>query len=167
MDPFEPAVDPGLDAKVAFLSRMPGARAIETHMSWVFLSGARAYKLKKPLHYRYIDNTTIGKRRAACLEEIRLNRRLAPDVYLGVVPLVVDKAGALAFGDGGAVVDWMVEMRRLPADRMLDRRLVAGTVTRDENHAARRRARALLPRAAVGADGARRVQPRARARGAG
>jgi uncharacterized protein len=132
-----------LAAKVDFLARpdsYPRCRRveiIETHMAWVFLTERRVYKLKKPVRTSYLDFSTVEARRRTCLREVRLNRRLAPDVYLGVLPLTRDAAGRLrldrdAAGDastmlgvgaGVRVVDWLVEMRRLPAERMLDRRL--------------------------------------------
>lgn len=100
--------------------------AIETHMSWVFLTERHAYKLKKPLATRFFDHATREARRRACLREVELNRRLAPDVYLGVVPL----SGALVVEGPGPPIDWLVKMRRLPRDRMLDvciaRRTVRG-----------------------------------------
>ena len=84
-----------LDAKLAFLSRPESYRPApaevvrrETHMSWVFLAGERVYKLKKPVRFPYLDFSTIGRRERACRAELRLNRRLAPDIYLDVVPLV-------------------------------------------------------------------------------
>ncbi len=125
-----------LDAKLAFLGR-PDAypettsrvEAVETHMSWVFLTDSHAYKLKKPVRYAYLDFSTIEARRLDCEEEVRLNRRLALDVYLGVLPLVRDEAGQLHLGGGGETVDWLVQMRRLPADRMLDHLLRYGAVT--------------------------------------
>jgi len=82
------------EAKVAFL-RQPQAypekpariETIETHMSWVFLTPQHAYKLKKPVRYDYLDFSTVAARKKNCEEELRLNQRLAPDVYLDVVPL--------------------------------------------------------------------------------
>lgn len=106
--------------KVAFLSRLPGVvQVIETHMAHVFLTAELAFKLKKPVSFGYFDHRTLAARASACNEELRLNRALAGDVYLGTVPLVLTKTG-LAIGGEGAVVDWLVEMRRLPAERMLD-----------------------------------------------
>jgi len=93
---------------------------VETHMSYVFLTDARAYKLKKPVRYPFLDFSTLDARARDCEEELRLNRRLAPDVYLGVVPLTA-KAGGLELDGAGVVVDWLVEMRRLPRAAMLDR----------------------------------------------
>jgi aminoglycoside phosphotransferase family enzyme len=118
-----------LAAKVAFLSdrrAYPGLESPvitrETHMSWVFLAGDRAYKLKKPVRFPYLDFSTLSRREAACRAELRLNRRLAPDVYLGVVPLTLG-AGELAIGGQGAVVDWLVAMRRLREAEALETRL--------------------------------------------
>jgi aminoglycoside phosphotransferase family enzyme len=119
-------------------------QVIETHMSWVFLCRARVLKLKKPVRYDFLDFSTVAAREFNCREEVRLNRRLAPDVYLGVAPLVACADGALRIGvldpmagDGaargpagdGAAVDWLVCMNRLPAEGMLDRRIAEGTVT--------------------------------------
>jgi aminoglycoside phosphotransferase family enzyme len=117
----------GPDDKVAFLSTpsaYPDAtgsvESIETHMAWVFLTDRHAYKLKKPVAYDELDFTTLKRRRWACAEEVRLNRRLAGDVYEGVVSLRADPDGPLHLGGNGVVVDWLVQMQRLPADRMLD-----------------------------------------------
>ncbi len=95
---------------------------IETHMSYVFLAGARAYKLKKPVRYPFLDFSTLAARERNCREELRLNRRLAPDVYLGVVPLVMTSCG-FAMGGEGTVVDWLVEMRRVPRGLTLQARI--------------------------------------------
>lgn len=106
--------------KVAFLSAMPGVvQVIETHMAFVFLTDVFAFKLKKPVSFGYFDHRTLTARATACTEELRLNRALAGDVYLGTVPLV-QSGKHLALGGEGPVVDWLVHMRRLPADRMLD-----------------------------------------------
>lgn len=144
-----------LEAKLGLLGRPdaypePTVRveAVETHMSWVFLTDTHAYKLKKPVRYDYLDFSTPEARRLDCEEELRLNRRLAPDCYLGVVPLVLDAAGRLSLDGAGETVDWLVRMRRLPADRMLDRLLRTGAVEQPEiTRLARRLARfyAALP----------------------
>ncbi|NRO95540.1 hypothetical protein GWC77_06260 [Paraburkholderia sp. NMBU_R16] len=104
--------------------------ALETHMSWVFLTVEHAWKLKKPVHYGELDFRRLSARQHFCGEEVRLNRRLAPSVYLDAVPLVVDAHGALRPGGDGRVVDWLVKMRRLPASAMLDALLDSARVTR-------------------------------------
>ena len=91
---------------------------IETHMSWVFLTRRHAYKLKKPVDLGFLDFTTREKRVADCAEEVRLNARLCPDVYLGVVD-VVERAGGHFVGGAGRPVEPAVWMRRLPGRGML------------------------------------------------
>lgn len=131
------AQEAGPAARVAFLSRpesYPGAvtrvEVRETHMSWVFLTAEHAYKLRKPVRYAFLDFATVEARRRDCEAELRLNRRLAPAVYLAVVPLLRLPGGGLRLGGGEtprpAVEDWLVQMRRLPARHMLDQRLRAG-----------------------------------------
>lgn len=127
--------DVSLEDKVAFL-RQPQAyverprrvATVETHMSWVFLTDRHAYKLKKPVRYDFLDFSTPEARRHDCDEEIRLNRRLAADVYLQVVPLTIDPQGELCLGGAGRPVDWLVKMRRLPSRRMLDQVIKTGSV---------------------------------------
>ncbi|MDF1553393.1 MAG: AAA family ATPase [Deferrisomatales bacterium] len=97
----------------------------QTHISAVFLAGPYAYKVKKPLDLGFLDFTALARRRHFCEEEVRLNRRLAPEVYLGVVP-IVGRGGGLRVGGRGDPVEWAVQMRRLPADRTLLARLAAG-----------------------------------------
>jgi aminoglycoside phosphotransferase family enzyme len=102
--------------------------AIETHMSWVFLTDRHAYKLKKPVRLQLLDFSTLQDRRRSSEAEVHWNRRLAPGVYLGVVPLGLDERGGLVLGREDPVVEWLVHMLRLPADRMLDRAIAAGNV---------------------------------------
>jgi aminoglycoside phosphotransferase family enzyme len=97
----------------------------ETHMSWVFMAGDRVYKLKKPVRFAYLDFSTLDRREAACRAEDLLNRRLAPDVYLGVVPLTLSAAGLAISGDG-PVVDWLVVMRRLEENATLEAAVLGG-----------------------------------------
>lgn len=102
---------------------------IETHFAWVFLAGEQAYKMKKPGNYPGLDLRSPMARQNSCLEEVRLNRRLAPDVYRGVVPLVRGADGKLRLGGEGTEVDWLVWMKRLPTSLMLDRAIAAGTAS--------------------------------------
>jgi len=127
---------PPLGAKVAFLSSAAAYQSVdvvdvrETHMAWVFLAGDRAYKLKKPVRYPFLDYGTLDARRRICFEEIRLNRRLAPDVYLGVARLTVESDGSLAINGAGSIVDWLVEMLRLPDALFLDHRILSDAIPR-------------------------------------
>lgn len=117
-----------ISEKVAFLSRPESypesTNAVEikeTHMSWVFLTELHAWKLKKPVRNAYLDFSTPEARRIDSEQEVMLNRRLAPTVYLGVVPLTVDSRGNLQLGGSEQPIDWLVQMRRLPSDRMLEK----------------------------------------------
>jgi aminoglycoside phosphotransferase family enzyme len=125
----------GLETKLEFLRKpesYPEApsrvETIETHMSWVFLTERYAYKLKKPVRYDFLDFSTIEARHADCTAELSLNRRLAPDVYLEMVPLMLDTEGRLHLDEWGEAIDWLVKMRRLPGERMLDRLIGTGGV---------------------------------------
>lgn len=124
-----------LDMKVDVLKRKetyPGAtkvEAIETHMSWVFLTDGYVYKLKKPVHYDFLDFRTLELRYRFCMEEARINQPLAGDTYLGVIPLRVYK-GALQLDGEGETVDWLVKMKRLPEEYMLDVAIREGTADR-------------------------------------
>lgn len=128
---------PTTQAKVAFLSTLGGPDAPvavrETHMSWAFLGRDRVWKLKKPMTTPFLDFSTLAAREAACRAEVRLNRRLAPEVYLGLRSLVVGETGALDLGPDDphqpGLTDWVVEMRRLPDAAMLDRAIAAGRVS--------------------------------------
>ncbi|MBI1735133.1 MAG: AAA family ATPase [Candidatus Rokubacteria bacterium] len=98
---------------------------IETHISWVLLAGDRVYKVKKPVDLGFLDFTTLTRRRRFCREEVRLNRRLTSDVYLGVVG-ITGRPPRVRVGGRGRAIEVAVAMRRLPANRMLDRLVRAG-----------------------------------------
>ena len=126
--------------KVAHLSRadsypFPAAtvEVVETHMSWVFLVGDFVYKMKKPIALPFVDFRTLSARKYFCEESLRLNRRLAPSVYLDVVPLIVDNSSHLQLEGraqaGTETVEWLEKMRRLPEALMLDQAIEQGTVT--------------------------------------
>ncbi|UCH75546.1 MAG: hypothetical protein JSU82_06865 [Rhodospirillales bacterium] len=125
----------GLEEKLAFLRRpqsyadeTTAVTVAETPAAWVFLTRRHAYKLKKPECHRALDLRDPATRYEHCEEEVRLNRRLAADIYLGTVPLTKEDDGCLAIGGRGVPVDWLIKMRRMPPERMLDRAIRAGTV---------------------------------------
>jgi len=128
-----------LEAKVAHLSlpdsypEQPAAVAvIQTHMSFVFLTDHHAYKLKKPVRYEFLDFSTLEARHTDCLEEMRLNRRLARDIYLDVVMLTRAPGGQLRLAGDGEAVEWLVKMRRLPRELMLDCAINDQRVSKDD-----------------------------------
>jgi aminoglycoside phosphotransferase family enzyme/predicted kinase len=87
-------------------------RLITTHISWVFITDHDVWKVKRPVDYGFVDYTTLERRRHFCHEEVRVNKRLAPDVYLDVVPIRLDR-GRHSFISNGPIVDYAVRMRRL------------------------------------------------------
>lgn len=112
---------------------------LDTHGSMVFLAGDRAYKVKRAVDFPYMDFSTLAKRRRACAAEITLNRRTAPELYLGVCPILRDAGEGLRLGPldtagpatpeaGGEVVEWAVVMRRFDQDRRLDNVADAGAL---------------------------------------
>jgi uncharacterized protein len=103
-------------------------RVAETHISWVFLTGRYAYKVKKPVKLPFLDFSTLPRRLHFCREELRLNRRLAPELYLGVVPI----GGSIAAPRVGRTpaFEYAVKMRQFAADARLDQRLAANAVPR-------------------------------------
>jgi aminoglycoside phosphotransferase family enzyme len=137
-EPFGPHAEDDvatLAGKIDYLSRpdsyIPAPETVtarETHMSWVFMAGNRVYKLKKPVQFPYLDFSTLERRAAACRAEVSLNRRLAPDVYLGAVPLTATPTG-YTIGGGGRIVDWLVVMHRLDESQTLEALLLAHKVS--------------------------------------
>lgn len=101
---------------------------ITTHISHVFLAGAFVYKLKRAVTLPFLDFSTLDQRRRACEEELRLNRRLAPEMYVGVVPISRGANGRPQLGGARDPIDYVVWMRRLPDESLLDARLRSDTV---------------------------------------
>lgn len=104
---------------------------VETRMSWVFLTPHYVYKMKKSVVLPYLDFSTLARRKANCVEEVRLNRRLAPDVYLDVKAVTRESGGHLMLNGGGEPVEWLVWMHRLRRDWMLDQAIAEDTVKPD------------------------------------
>lgn len=102
---------------------------LETHISWVFLETQLVFKVKKPVRFGFLDFTSLERRRVACEAEVRLNRRLAAETYLDVVPVCLDRAGVHHFEAPGEVVDWAVKMQRLPDSLRADRLLAERALT--------------------------------------
>ncbi len=112
--------------------RRSGTELIETHISWVFLDREEVWKVKKPVAMGFLDFSTADKRRWACNEEVRLNRRLAPGVYLGVEPITLSRSGEHRFGGAGRPVDWAVHMVRLDDNARADHRLARETLSAED-----------------------------------
>ena len=116
-----------IEEKVAFL-RQPvnypcpirEVTVKETHMSWVFICDEFVYKLKKPVRYSFFDHRSLESRLKNSHEEININKHLANDIYIGIVPLAIDEKGSLQLEGKGTAVDWLVQMKRIPGKYMLD-----------------------------------------------
>jgi len=100
---------------------------IETHISWVILTGPYAYKIKKPVNLGFLNFSSLEQRRFYCEEELRLNRRLAPGIYLEVVPITGTRQAPVLGGEGKAV-EYAVKMRQFPQAAQLDRMLAQGAI---------------------------------------
>ncbi len=108
----------------------PDIRLIETHISWVILAGDFAYKLRRPVNLGFVDFRDLARRRQDCLDEVRLNRRSCAGLYLDVLPVSRD-GPRIRLGGPGEVLDYAVQMRRLPEERVLARMLETGQVSFD------------------------------------
>jgi aminoglycoside phosphotransferase family enzyme/predicted kinase len=102
---------------------------IETHLSWVLLTGEHAYKLKKPVRFDFVDFSTLARREYFCREELRCNQAFAPELYIDVQPVVESAAGIQINGEG-KTIDWAVHMIQFEQSRQADRLLESGALTR-------------------------------------
>jgi uncharacterized protein len=102
---------------------------IETHASLVFLAGEHAYKVKKAVKYPFLDFSTLEKRRQACLHELHLNRRTAPQLYLEVVPVSIEPDGSFKLRGTGEAAEWVLVMRRFGQEGLYDRMAAAGRLS--------------------------------------
>jgi aminoglycoside phosphotransferase family enzyme/predicted kinase len=109
----------------------PHVAVHETHASWVFVAGDRAYKVKKPVALGFLDYATLERRRSACQEEVRVNRELAPDLYLGVLAIVRSRGGFRLAADGAPdAIEYAVEMRSFGEEDTLAGLITKGSLTR-------------------------------------
>jgi len=115
----------GLLSPAAYPHEVDQVELVETHISWVLLTGEYAYKVKKPVDFGFLDFTTLAKRRHYCEEEIRLNNLWAPDLYLQVVPITIVDGKPCIVGEG-TPIEFSVRMRQFPYDMRLDRQLAIG-----------------------------------------
>lgn len=119
-------------SKADFYPHKPMAvELVQTHISYVFIAGEIVYKVKKPVDFGFLNFTTLEKREFYCAEELRLNKRLAPSIYLDVVALSKSDKGIFILGSGKNIVDYAVKMKKLPLDKMLKILLANGQA--DEN----------------------------------
>ncbi|MGM0682172.1 MAG: hypothetical protein ACQES8_08140 [Thermodesulfobacteriota bacterium] len=103
---------------------------IQTHISYLLLTDDKVYKIKKPVNFGFLDFSTSAQRKYYCEQELVLNRRLCPDIYLGVVTITKENGRFFLGEKKGRVVDWAVKMERMPEERMMSSLLVTGQFDR-------------------------------------
>jgi len=118
---LDPTIYPDHPNEVKFL---------ETHISLLFLTGKYAYKVKKPVDFGFLDFTSLEKRKYFCEQEVKLNRRLSSEIYLGVVAITLD-GERVKWGGNGKVIEFAVQMKQIPEDLLMDRLLKNNKVTED------------------------------------
>jgi len=123
-----PKLVKALLAPEAYPEPTQGVELAQTQMSFLFLTDSYVYKVKKPVNLGYLDYTTLDKRHFYCQKEVELNRRLCPNVYLGVVA-ITQHQGKFFIADEGKVIEYAVKMRRLPQERMMDALLANNQVS--------------------------------------
>ncbi len=111
----------------AYPHKVERVELIQTHISFVFLTGEYVYKVKKPVDFGFLDFTTLEKRKFYCEEEIRVNKAMAGDIYLGVVP-ITEEDGKIRVEGGGRVVEYAVKMVQLPQQAIMSKMLSRGDV---------------------------------------
>ncbi len=103
---------------------------IQTHISWVFLTGDYAYKIKKPVDFGFLDFSTLDNRKKYCNLELRLNKVLCPDMYLEVLP-VTETGGRISVNGSGKTIDYALKMRQMPQERLMNRLIAKGDVDKE------------------------------------
>src|SRR5215470_15764161 len=133
--PIDPAAERNSQSEaidfLADANSYPGVDRVErfeTHGNLVFLAGSEAWKIKRAVRFAYMDFSTLEKRHAACLREVEINRRFAPELYLGCVAVRRTPAGTLTFGSEGEIVEWAVHMRRFEQSALLSSIAAKGAI---------------------------------------
>lgn len=103
---------------------------VQTHISFVLLAGDVVYKFKKPVNFGFLDFSDLDKRRLCCEQELVLNRRLCPDIYLGIVTVTQEPNGGFALNGHGTVIEYGVKMARMPEDRMMPHLMQRGELNK-------------------------------------
>jgi aminoglycoside phosphotransferase family enzyme len=112
----------------AYPHPVSGVKLVQTHISYVLLAGDFVYKIKKPVNFGFLDFTALDKRRHFCEEELRLNRRLCPSLYLEVLPITRD-GDDIRLNGSGTAIEYCVKMARMPEERMMGNLIKHGQLT--------------------------------------
>ncbi len=134
-----PPIDDEEERAIVALMRMPATYGacvervdvVETHIARVFLAGNEAYKVRKRVHLRFVDFSTLLARHSAAVREMELNHPHAPHLYVGLVPIVRTQQGHLQLGGNGEPIEWAVHMRRFPQEAVLSHREEQGPLTEE------------------------------------
>ena len=121
--------DRHIETIITFLKETGSIELIETHISWVILTPAYAYKIKKPVKYSFLDFSTLAKRKYYCHREVQLNRRLAGDMYLGVVAIRRFEDALTIDAEEGEIIDYAVKMKHIDRSKQMDVLLADNKVT--------------------------------------
>ena len=97
-------------------------RLLQTHISWVFLTGDYAYKIKKPVDFGFLDFTTLDKRKRFCLKELEINRMFSEDIYIDVLPVNIF-SDSIKVNGPGETIDYAIKMKELPQELLMDKLL--------------------------------------------
>ncbi len=119
----------GMENPVTYPHKVQGLRQAQTHISRVFLTGKYVYKIKKAVDFGFLNFSTLERRQEFCRREIELNRRLADDIYLGVIP-ITGGGGVFSIGGSGVPVEYAVQMRQLSESNALDHMMNIGEISR-------------------------------------
>ncbi len=117
--------------KESFPNKPENVEIIQTHISYVFIADEIVYKIKKPVNFGFLDFTTIELRKLYCEKEVELNRRLCPDIYLGVVP-ISERDGRYELESEDNIVEYAVKMRRLPVEGMMEKLIRESLLTKEQ-----------------------------------
>ena len=120
-----------LQSRSLFDHRVDQFELLETHISWVLLTGQYAYKIKKPVNFEFVDFSSLSKRRFCCYEELRLNRRLAPDLYLDVCE-ITGSIEAPVIGGPGPAIEYMVKMKQFDQCNLLGHLVSQKTISANQ-----------------------------------
>ncbi|MEM7826740.1 MAG: hypothetical protein QXQ40_00770 [Candidatus Aenigmatarchaeota archaeon] len=103
----------------AYDEKVRKIKLLQTHISWIFLTGKYAYKVKKPVNFRFADFSTLRKRRFFCYEEVRLNSRLSPELYYGVIP-ITREGNKIKLNGSGKIIEYAIKMREMPQSTLMN-----------------------------------------------
>jgi len=107
-------------------------RMLQTHISWIFLTGRFAYKIKKPVDFGFLDFTTLEKRKRFCGRELEINRKFSPEIYLGVIPLNKNENDErIKIGGRGKTIEYAIKMRELPQEKLMNTLLARNEIKTD------------------------------------